>query len=60
MEHFTKLILSDPATYIRLSFRLLKGKTSWDAIQFLFDHVDLFVAWVAAVSNHTNSSLPYE
>jgi hypothetical protein len=48
-EAFNNLIQSDVRTFIRLSFRLLKKKHSWSGIQFLFDHVDLFVSCLASV-----------
>src|SRR5689334_17927368 len=48
------LILSHPPTFIRMALRFLKRKQyndfgghlcfHWDAIQFMFDHVDLFIS----------------
>ena len=48
-EKFINLIKSDVRTFIRLSFHLLKTKTDWNAIQYLFDHVGLFADCLALV-----------
>jgi hypothetical protein len=48
-EKFINLMKSDVRTFFRLSFHLLKKKTDWNAIQFLFDHVDLFADCLALV-----------